>query len=100
VAGAAETSSPSGALAGELLLNSLKAKFAESPFCEVACIDRQSCKLRMVPERSGARRLRDRECVAIRTPEVGDLGSSLEGGDALLLRDDRSFVVALEGDAL
>ena len=42
----------------------------------------------------------DREGVAVRVLEIGDLGVSLERGDALLVRDDRSFVVALEDDAL
>ena len=42
----------------------------------------------------------DREGVAIRIPEVGNLGAPLERGDALLVRYDRPFVVALEGDAL
>jgi len=43
--------------------------------------------------------LSDREGVAVRVLEVGDLGATLERGDALLVRDDRPFVVALEGDA-
>src|SRR5918998_562760 len=48
---------------------------------------------------SGARRLSDREGVAVRIPEVGYLGAALERGDALLVRYGRPFVVALEGDA-
>jgi hypothetical protein len=43
--------------------------------------------------------LSDREGIAVRIPEVGDLGATLERGDAPLVRDDRPFVVALEGDA-
>ena len=42
----------------------------------------------------------DREGVAVRVLEIGDLGVSLERGDALLVRDDRPFVVALEDDPL
>jgi hypothetical protein len=44
--------------------------------------------------------LSDREGVAVRVLEIGYLGVSLERGDALLVRDDRPFVVALEDDAL
>jgi hypothetical protein len=44
--------------------------------------------------------LSDREGVAVRVLEIGDLGLSLERGDAFLVRDDRPFVVALEDDAL
>jgi hypothetical protein len=35
------------------------------------------------------RRLSDRKGVAVRVLEIGDLGFSLERGDALLARDDR-----------
>jgi hypothetical protein len=38
--------------------------------------------------------------VAIRIPEVGDLGATLERGNTLLVSDDRFFVVAFEGDVL
>jgi len=44
--------------------------------------------------------LSDREGVAIWIPEVGDVGSTLECGDALLVCGYRSFVVALEVYAL
>jgi hypothetical protein len=44
--------------------------------------------------------LGDREGVAVRVLEVGDLGVALEGGDALLVGLQLRFVVALEGDAL
>jgi hypothetical protein len=43
--------------------------------------------------------LSDRKGVAVRILEIGDLGLSLERGDALPVRDDRPFVVALEDDA-
>jgi hypothetical protein len=43
--------------------------------------------------------LSDRKGVAVRVLEIGDLGLSLERGDALPVRDDRPFVVALEDDA-
>jgi hypothetical protein len=43
--------------------------------------------------------LSDREGVAVRVFEVGDLGATLERGDALLGRYDQLFVVALKGDA-
>src|ERR671921_527014 len=48
---------------------------------------------------SGAWRLGDREGVAVRVFEVGDLGLALEGGDALLVGLQPRFVVLLEGDA-
>ena len=41
----------------------------------------------------------DREGVAVRIPEVGDLGAPLARGDTPPIRDDRPFVVTLEGDA-
>src|SRR5829696_1122808 len=50
--------------------------------------------------RSGTRLLGYRKGVAIRVPEVGNLGSPLKRSDALLVRDDSSHVVVLEGHAL
>ena len=41
----------------------------------------------------------DREGVAVRVFEVGDLGVALEHGDALLVGLQPRFVVVLEGDA-
>ena len=41
----------------------------------------------------------NREGVAVRVFEVGDLGLTLERGDALLVGLQPRFVVVLEGDA-
>ena len=41
----------------------------------------------------------DREGVAVRVFEVGDLGVALERGDALLVGLQPRFVVLLKGDA-
>src|SRR5215203_3380179 len=72
--------------------NSVNAKFAESTLYQVG-------RISALARGSGARRLGDREGVAIRVFEVGDLGVSLERGDAPLVGPQPRFVVLLEGDA-